>query len=154
MLKGEQTCVAWLVGSGQRGNGCFPSPAPALWLNWSGLLGLSVCTRLRAPIRHLWKQAWTCLQSNEMDCGGVGLTSPEGKVGHSNPTGISNFCIQFLEQNPTISIKNWETKMFAYTVCARKPDYDNSPPKWWEVNTAPFGTKWGLRVGLEMSLLP
>ena len=45
-------------GSGQRGNGWFPSPATALWLNWSGLLDLSACTRLCAPMKHLLKQPW------------------------------------------------------------------------------------------------
>lgn len=38
-------CLGLLLGCGQRGNGCFPSPATALCLNWSGLLDLSVCAQ-------------------------------------------------------------------------------------------------------------
>lgn len=63
MLKGEQKCVTLAFGlsqgCGPRGNGCFPSLATALWLNWSGLLDLSVRTRLCAPIKHLLKQTLT-----------------------------------------------------------------------------------------------
>lgn len=56
--KGERECVASAfglsLGCGPRGNGCFPSPATALWLNWPGLLDLSVCEGVRpnkAPVK-------------------------------------------------------------------------------------------------------
>lgn len=60
MLKGEQIWLAeLLLGCAESGNDCFPSPTTALWVNWSVLLDLSVCTTLWASIKHLLKRSWT-----------------------------------------------------------------------------------------------
>lgn len=83
--KGELKCAALVLALppsfGQRGNGCFPSPATALWLNWSGLLDLSVCARLCVPIRHLLKQSWTgrvnCLKWKGIHWREVDITQSE-----------------------------------------------------------------------------